>query len=192
MAGKGHASGIFDKALMKFALYEHAFYRRLMLLLYYNRKFSSIGKGFDFKGKSWVHGQGMIQTGKGLILCGKVELWAGENAMIILGDHVLINGGVIISARNRIEVGDFTLIGHQVLMFDSDWHGIDGHEAKEGPVRIGKHVWIGARAIILKGVTIGDNAIIGANSVVTKDIAENTIVAGNPASQIGMTKTGYT
>jgi acetyltransferase-like isoleucine patch superfamily enzyme len=75
---------------------------------------------------------------------------------------VYINGGVIISSKVKIEIGNSTLIGHQVLMFDTDFHGIDGSETKQGPLKIGKHVWIAARAIILKGVTIGDNAIVAA------------------------------
>ena len=103
-----------------------------------------------------------------------------------------MSGGAIISSKVKIEIGDSTIIGHQVLMFDTDFHGIDGHETNQEPIIIGKHVWIAARAIILKGVTIGDNAIVAAGSVVTKDVAENTIVAGNPATQIGVTKTGYT
>jgi maltose O-acetyltransferase len=57
------------------------------------------------------------------------------------------------------------------------------------PVKIGNYVWICARAIILKGVTIGDNAIVGAGALVTKDVPENAIVGGNPAKVIGMRKT---
>jgi acetyltransferase-like isoleucine patch superfamily enzyme len=185
-------SGIFNKALSKYELYEHAVYRRLMILFYYRKRFFSLGEGFDFNCKSWIHGQGMKKAGKGLVMWGKSEIWAGKNATISIGDHVYISGEVIISSKVKIEIGASTIIGHQVLMFDTDFHGIDGQEAKQGPIVIGKHVWIAARAIILKGVTIGDNAIIAAGSVVTKNVAENTIVAGNPAIQIGVTKTGYT
>jgi acetyltransferase-like isoleucine patch superfamily enzyme len=185
-------SGIFNEALKKYERARHGFYRRVMIRLYYNKKFFSLGKGLDFHGRPRVHGQGKILAGKNLMLNGNAELWAGENATMILGDNVYLNAGVILSSKARIEVGDSTLIGHQTIIFDTDWHGIDGHYAKEAPIRIGKHVWIGTRAIILKGVTIGDNAIVGAGSVVTKNVAENTIVAGNPARQIGITTTGYT
>jgi acetyltransferase-like isoleucine patch superfamily enzyme len=186
------SSTIFDEAAKKYEWARHGFYRRLMMLLRYNKRFSSLGKGFDFRGRPSVHGQGSITAGKNLFLNGDVELWAGEKAVIVLGDDVFINGGAILSSKIRIEVGDSTLIGHQTIIFDSDWHGLDGHEPKEAPVRIGRHVWIGTRSIILKGVTIGDNAVIGAGSVVTKDVTENTIVAGNPARQIGVTTSGYT
>jgi acetyltransferase-like isoleucine patch superfamily enzyme len=185
-------SGIFNKALSKYELFEHAVYRRLTILTYYKKRFFSIGEGFDFNCKSWIHGQGKIKAGKNLVLWGKSEIWAAKNATILIGDHVYMSGGVIISSKVKIEIGDSTIIGHQVLMFDTDFHGIDGHKTKQGPIIIGKHVWIAARAIILKGVTIGDNAIVAAGSVVTKNVAENTIVAGNPAKQIGVTKTGYT
>jgi acetyltransferase-like isoleucine patch superfamily enzyme len=163
-----------------------------MILLYYKKRFFTLGEGFDFNCKSWIHGQGTKKAGTGLVMWGKSEIWAGRNATISIGDHVYISGGVIISSKVKIEIGDSTIIGHQVLMFDTDFHGIDGQEAKQEPIIIGKHVWIAARAIILKGVTIGDNSIVAAGSVVTKNVAENTIVAGNPAVQIGVTKTGYT
>ena len=170
---------------------KHGFHRRLMINIRYRKRFYQLDNGFEFYGKPRVHGQGKIISGKNLTLNGDVELWAGEKATIVIGSNVYMNGGVIISSRTRIELGDSTLIGHQSIIFDSDWHGIDSQEPKESPVKIGKHVWIGARVLILKGVTVGDNAIIGAGSVVTKDVAENTIVAGNPARQIGVSKTGY-
>ena len=133
-------SGFLNKVLSKYELYEHAFYRRLMILFYYNKRFFSIGQGFDFNCKSWIHGQGTISAGKGLVLWGKSEIWAGNNATILIGDHVYKSGGAIISSKVKIEIGDSTIIGHQVLMFDTDFHGIDGHETKQAPIIIGKHV----------------------------------------------------
>jgi len=90
----------------------------------------------------------------------------------------------------RIDIGDFTIVGDRAIIYDTDWHGLDGREPKTAPVRIGKHVFICARVTVLKGVDVGDFSVIGAGSVVTRSIEKNTIVAGNPAKRIGFT-TGY-
>lgn len=77
--------------------------------------------------RSKLHGQGMTRAGKNLILDSKVEQWAEKNATLILGDKVYLNGGVVLSSKIRLEVGDSILTGHKTLIFDRDWHGIDGH-----------------------------------------------------------------
>ena len=67
---------------------------------------------------------------------------------------------------------------------DTDQHGFEGELPIPKPVRLGDRVWVGCRTIILKGVTIGDDAVIGAGSVVTKDVPENVVAAGNPCRVI--------
>jgi len=161
----------------------------------YEEKFESVGPGLNIVGRPLIHGKGKIIAGVNLnlrALSFPIEIFAGENAVIKIGDDVLINQGVTISASTKIEIGDRTLIGDQTTIYDDDWHGIDGNQSKTSPVLIGNHVWICAKVIILKGVTIGDNTIVGAGSVVTKDVLQNTIVAGNPAKKIGSTKNGWT
>ena len=166
---------------------QHGINRRI-----YTRKFYRVGSGLVIDGKLKVHGQGKVSAGNNLYIRGAVsstELYADKGAAIVIGDNVSINEAVI-SAQQLIEIGDETIVG-EAIIHDSDWHGIDGHETKTASVKIGRHVWIGIWAIILKGVTIGDNSIIGAGAIVTSDIEANTIVAGNPAKPIGKTK-GYT
>lgn len=109
-----------------------------------------------------------------------------HGAAIIIGDNVGISAATI-SAFRRIVIGDHTLIGGNVLITDSDWHPLDPAmrripfaEGRCADVVIGSNVFIGTRSIILKGVTIGDNSVIGAGSVVTRDIPANVIAAGNP------------
>ncbi len=109
-----------------------------------------------------------------------------REASISIGDKVGISGCTL-SARSSIVVGSGTQIGSGALIMDHDAHvlplGTDG-EVKTKPVMIGENVFIGARAIILKGVSVGDYAVIGAGAVVTRDVPSRAIVAGNPAQVI--------
>lgn len=110
---------------------------------------------------------------------------------LIIGDNVGISGSTICATEN-VSIGDNVLIGSGCLITDSDAHPLDWRDRREnrnentlrGPVNIGNDVFIGARCIILKGVTIGDRAIIGAGSVVTCDVPPDCIVAGNPAKVV--------
>lgn len=109
------------------------------------------------------------------------------NAQIRIGKGVGVSGGSVCAAR-LVEIGENTMLGANVTITDTDFHSL--HPVHRGghthptvgvaPVSIGKRVLIGTNAIVLKGVTIGDNSVIGAGSVVTKSIPENTIAAGNP------------
>ena len=90
-------------------------------------------------------------------------------------------------AAEKIEIGDACMIAHGAYISDADWHGIYDRAQPVGttkPINIKDNVWIGDSAIVCKGVTIGKNSIIGAGAVVTKDVPENCIYAGNPAKFI--------
>lgn len=96
--------------------------------------------------------------------------------------------GSVLCAASAIRVGEGTLIGSGVVILDTDFHHLDQNgQWDENPardaraVRIGRFVFIGARAIILKGVTIGDGAVIGAGAVVTKNVPAGHLAVGNPA-----------
>lgn len=108
-------------------------------------------------------------------------------ASITIGDYVLISPGVRISAHQSITIGNACMLAANVYISDSDWHGLYNRTRPfrcTKPIEIGENVWIGDSAIIGKGVRIGDNAVVGAGSVVTKEVAKNTVVAGNPAREI--------
>lgn len=95
------------------------------------------------------------------------------------------NSNVKIRCSKEITIGDNVAISHDVTIMDSDAHVIDYPEYKvTKPIHIKDNVWIGTRAIILKGVTIGKGSIVSAGAVVTKDVPEKCIVAGVPAKVI--------
>lgn len=108
-------------------------------------------------------------------------------AEIRIGHNVGISGGSICSAK-KITIGDECLLGADVMICDTDFHplqpnnrwnsGLAYQQAK--PVQIGRNVFLGTRVVVLKGVTIGDCSVIGAGSVVTRDIPENVVAGGNP------------
>ena len=104
---------------------------------------------------------------------------------IRLGDGVFLNFNCVILDVVEVTIGDRTQIGPAVQIYAAD-HPRDAETRRAGlefgrPVRIGCDVWIGGGVIILPGVTIGDEAAIGAGSVVTRDVAEGATVMGNPA-----------
>ncbi|QYX34017.1 acyltransferase [Sphaerospermopsis torques-reginae ITEP-024] len=149
---------------------------------------------------------------KSLITIGKNGLILGELAVfsyggkIEIGEDCYIGEGTRIRSANSIKIGNQVAISDNVTIYDTDAHSLnhilrhkefvevviinnlikDAKEldVKSAPVIIEDHVWIGFNAAILKGVTIGKGAIIGASSVVTKDVEAFTIVAGNPAKVI--------
>ena len=124
----------------------------------------------------------------------------GRNGHCTVGDFTLLNGALIM-AEDRIEIGSHCLVSWNVGIADSDFHPLEPAQRridaqaiapffkdrpprpklKTAPVIICDNVWIGMNATILKGVTIGENSVVAAGSVVTKNVPPNTVVAGNPA-----------
>ncbi|MBF0301666.1 MAG: acyltransferase [Desulfamplus sp.] len=116
----------------------------------------------------------------------RLTVWSSKKDIpgIRIGDHVLISPGVRISAAQDITIGDNCMIASSAYITDSDWHGIYDRSLPPDtayPVKLENNVWIGDSAIICKGVTIGENSIVGAGAVVSNDIPANSIAVGNPA-----------
>jgi acetyltransferase-like isoleucine patch superfamily enzyme len=115
------------------------------------------------------------------------SIYLGPGATLIIKGKSFINTNTIINCFERISIGEGTAIGDDVRIQDSDNHiivknGTDRVSTK--PISIGNHCWISKNVIILKGVHIGDGAIIGAGSVVVKDIPARCLAVGNPARVI--------
>jgi len=166
-----------------------------------------VGAGFICIGRPCVNlGRGgKIFLGENVSLCntgianplaeyGRCRLaTVAPGAEILIHDHVGMSSCLIACAK-KIEIGEGTIIGGGTMILDTDFHprlpdgnwGTDPRSVSK-QVMIGKKCFIGARAIILKGVQIGDNAVVGAGSVITKDVSPRTSVAGNPATVIRST-----
>ncbi len=112
------------------------------------------------------------------------------NGNIIFGKNVAryfaVSGGCYIQGINGIEIGDNSIFapGVKILSANHDFSDFSKHIKTNIPIRIGSNCWVGANAIILPEVQIGDNVIIGAGSVVTKNFECNVVIAGNPARVI--------
>ncbi|WP_431136490.1 acyltransferase [Psychroserpens mesophilus] len=112
-----------------------------------------------------------------------------SESKIVFGDDISINNNFSITAEKSITIGDHTLIGYNCSISDSNFHDLNplnrlNTDAHPKAVIIGKNVFVGNDVSILKGVTIGDNSVIAAGSIVTKSFPENVVIAGVPAKII--------
>lgn len=98
-----------------------------------------------------------------------------------IGKEVIVMPGCLMMSAGGITIDDGAMIAANVQLISNNHDLYERHIITCKPVHIGKNAWIGAGATILPGVTVGDNAVVGAASVVTKDVAPDTIVVGNPA-----------
>jgi len=111
-------------------------------------------------------------------------------AVICVGNHCGFTGATLVAVK-RIEIGNRVMLGANVTITDTDFHPLDAREriahpsaGKSEPVKIEDYAFVGMNTVILKGVTIGRGAVVGANSVVTADVPADVIAAGNPARVI--------
>ena len=153
----------------------------------------------DLVGSVEIRGAGgLVQIGEDCLIEGTLVTETPASRLSI-GSNSYVGGGSVIDCVERIVIGSDVLISYGCILADSDSHNVhyevrrddlrawkDGRRAnwdhtETAPIELADGVWVGARAIILKGVTIGTGAVVGAGSVVTRDVPPATIVAGNPA-----------
>ncbi len=119
----------------------------------------------------------------------EVGVWGREEGQgrIEIGDCVLMSPGSRLSASDEIVLEDGVMLANGAYVTDSDWHTIYDRTVraeKPTPVRIGRNAWLGDGSVVLKGVTVGENAVVAARAVVTRDVPANVVVAGNPAKVV--------
>jgi acetyltransferase-like isoleucine patch superfamily enzyme len=132
-----------------------------------------------------IHGGGKFVVGQNVSLRATprlpIELFCAPGAVLTLEDGCFLNQGVHIACNTSVHVGASALLADQVLVMDTDFHAVGKRPIQSAPVTIEANTWIGARAIILQGVTIGQGTVVGAGSVVTHSLPANVVAAGNPA-----------
>jgi acetyltransferase-like isoleucine patch superfamily enzyme len=139
-----------------------------------------------------------MTVGNGCLIQGQLVAERDESRLEI-GNNVVVGGGSVIDCAVSVRIEDDVMVSYQCIIADSDNHSIypelrtadvanwmngrrhDWSHSAMGPVVIKRGAWIGARSIILKGVTIGEGAVVGMGSVVTCDVPPRCVVAGNPA-----------
>ena len=109
---------------------------------------------------------------------------AAEPARLTIGDYSSVGDRTQIHCCREVTIGDYVLISWDVNILENNFHTTTDGGIKSATIIIGNRVWIGCRAIILAGVTIGEGSIVAAGSVVTRDVPPGTLVAGNPAKVI--------
>ena len=117
----------------------------------------------------------------------RLEVYSG--ARLFIGKGTYLNRNVHIVVADSVTIGRYAKIGWDVVVMDTDLHGHSGHPVGTSPVVIDDEVWIGCRALILKGVHIGKGAVIGAGAIVTKDVPPFAVVASPRAEIIRMIHT---
>lgn len=172
--------------------------KSILLLLFTSyylilRKFHFVkcGKGCRFEGLLNIPQRGgVISLGDNVYFTRFIELSVTKGAVVNIGNDTFIGPGTVLSCHSKITIGDHTIIGEYVSIHDNDhiFEDLETPIASQGfhsqEISIGRDVWIGCKAVILKGVTIGDHSVVGAGSVVTKDVPPGAVVAGVPAAVI--------
>ncbi|WP_317629748.1 MULTISPECIES: DapH/DapD/GlmU-related protein [unclassified Shewanella] len=161
----------------------------LSMLLYPGSKI--IRRPFECRGRRYIQFGAGFTSGRFCRL--EAHSHDGVNATLIIGENCQINDSVHIASAQNVTIGNNVLIASRVFITDLN-HGFYSGELQSpsdsivskrplgtNPVSIADNVWIGEGVVILPGVTLGKNCIVGANSVVTKSYPDNVIIAGNPA-----------
>ena len=153
------------------------------------RKCNEVGALTRLVGRVIVDNQGTIRLGKKVRFRASqvaVELATRPGGVLEIGDGVGINCGTSICAQKSVIIGQRVMIGNYCLIMDTDFHNPDDYEAEpdSAPIKIEDEVWLAARVIVLKGVTIGKGAVVSAGSVVAVNVPPYTLVGGVPARMI--------
>jgi acetyltransferase-like isoleucine patch superfamily enzyme len=152
---------------------------------------TSVGERVRIWGRPSIQARGKMVVGSRVRLVSTIatlELVSNPDGLLEIGSGTFINYGCSIAASQLVRIGPRCNIGTHVIMMDNDFHRLEPERRQErpesAPIVLGENVWLGARVIVLKGVTIGDGTVIGAGSVVVSDIPPRSLAVGVPARVI--------
>jgi serine acetyltransferase len=174
------------------------FFRRLIVYLYreplFRSRCTSVGRNLNlYRELPYVEGHAEIHIGDDVTITGELSILTGrflERPVLTIKDRVVIGGGTAISVNREVVIEEDVMISTDCRVADNDGHPREAESRASHtplsardirPVRIRRYAWIGNGAQIMKGVTIGEGAIIGANSVVISSIPDYCVAMGNPA-----------
>ena len=156
-----------------------------------------VGRRLQLEQLPYITGAGTIELGDDVRMSGKIGIHFNdrfaETPRLVIGDNTFIGTGSRFSLACRVTIGRNCLLASEVSIRDNDGHPQDPERRLQGqpisaegarPVTIGDNVWLGRGCQILKGVTIGNNSVVGMGSLVNKDVPANCVAAGNPAKVI--------
>lgn len=148
------------------------------------RRCSGIGHMTMVRGRPWIRNGGSIILGERVLVWSHlvpVELTAIDGGSIEIGHRTFVNYGVIITSYELVRIGNDCMLAHHVIILDCNEHPVLGDSQQPRPVILEDNVWLGDRVLVLPGVRIGEGAVVGAGSVVVKDIPPGCVAVGNPA-----------
>jgi acetyltransferase-like isoleucine patch superfamily enzyme len=153
------------------------------------RHADALGRRVQLRGNPAIANGGRMTLGDRVRLVSTVarlELVSLPGGHLEIGNNVFINYGTSVVSSAHVQIGNDCLIGTHVMVMDCDFHRVEDKawDTTGVPIIIEDRVWLGNRAIILKGVRVGHDAVVAAGSVVTKDVEPRTVVAGNPAALV--------
>jgi acetyltransferase-like isoleucine patch superfamily enzyme len=156
-------------------------YRQRAKAIWSLRKVAKVGRKAIVLGRPTINATD-LEIGE------EFKVWSGHRQTLIsgwgkvrIGDRVFVNCGTVLISVLEVIIGDDVALANEVYIMDSNSHGVEGREHVEAPVHIGDGSWIGARAMVLPGVSIGKRVVVAAGAVVTRDVPDDVLVAGNPA-----------
>ena len=172
---------------------------KILLSMFNKLHVTTIGKNSDlFCILDKRNKNSIINIGNNCLINGRI-VTETKNSSIVIKNNVFVGGKTIIDCKDEIIIEDNVLISYECIIADHDSHSLISNkreddltrfkkgamrweEVSSGKITIKKNAWICTRSIILKGVTIGEGAIVAAGSIVTRDVSDYTLVAGNPAT----------
>lgn len=153
------------------------------------RRCDEVGSLVRLIGHAIVDNHGTIRLGSKVRLRANqvpIELATRLNGLLTIDDGTAINSGTTICAQTSVQIGKKVMIGNYCMIMDTDFHAPDDFtvDPASAPIKIEDDVWLAARVIVLKGVTIGQGSVVSAGSVVAVNVPPYTLVGGSPARMI--------